>query len=298
MWYYTIMTEPVATAPASAASSVSDSFAAGYQQGMNPPPPKPVKAPTAAAPAASGVAGAATTIASKIGDAANAGADAVNAAVQDPSGTLDKAEKAGKGFFDNLNPGKIIGGILGLAGAWLLGSFFGEGILSTVLMVCLAFPLMIMGSDKLGSTINGWMGHKSPDEPQVALAPQVGGPQQAVAKNQQANAATPATPAKMSLSEAEMNAMLDAAKQKHVQTNSITLVKQNDKLVPVILEPTTAEVNAAQIPVQKMRDVFAECKRATGSDQAITFSPIEGRTDVTPSCVPIVAAANSPGRAS
>jgi hypothetical protein len=65
--------------------------------------------------------------------------------------------------------GKIIGAILGLAGAWFAGNFFGEGIMGTILTIALAVPLSIIGSDKLGGMINGWLGNSQ--TPSVAQAP-------------------------------------------------------------------------------------------------------------------------------
>lgn len=67
------------------------------------------------------------------------------------------------GFFSSFTEeggiGKVIGGLLGLGGAWLAGNFFGGGIISTILMVALAIPMMLIGSDSIGGWINNWLGH-------------------------------------------------------------------------------------------------------------------------------------------
>ncbi len=88
-------------------------------------------------------------------------------------------EKA-KGFWDELTKtgglGKILGGIIGLGGAWFLGNFFGDGIIGTVLTIALAFPLMCIGSEKLGSMFNGWMGTGGNQQPGRGQQLQPGGP--------------------------------------------------------------------------------------------------------------------------
>lgn len=67
------------------------------------------------------------------------------------------------GFFSEFTEeggiGKVLGGLLGLGGAWLAGNFFGGGIMSTILMVALAIPMMLIGSDSIGGWINGLLGH-------------------------------------------------------------------------------------------------------------------------------------------
>lgn len=69
-----------------------------------------------------------------------------------------KAKTFFSSFTDKGGIGKIIGGILGLGGAWLAGNFFGGGILSTILTIALAIPFMLAGSDAIGGWINGFLG--------------------------------------------------------------------------------------------------------------------------------------------
>ncbi|MBX9726801.1 MAG: hypothetical protein K2X09_06010, partial [Rickettsiales bacterium] len=69
-----------------------------------------------------------------------------------------KAKTFFSSFTDKGGIGKIIGGILGLGGAWLAGNFFGGGILSTILTIALAIPFMLAGSDAIGGWINGMLG--------------------------------------------------------------------------------------------------------------------------------------------
>jgi len=54
--------------------------------------------------------------------------------------------------------GSILGAIIGLGGAWFAGNFMGGGVMGTILTIALAVPLSIIGSDKIGGMINGWMG--------------------------------------------------------------------------------------------------------------------------------------------
>ncbi|MDX2094841.1 MAG: hypothetical protein SFW64_02760 [Alphaproteobacteria bacterium] len=76
-----------------------------------------------------------------------------------PEGGLARTKKAFSDFFAKGGVGKIIGGLLGIGGAWFLGSFFGGGVMSTILTIGLAIPLMMMGSSQLGGKINGLMGN-------------------------------------------------------------------------------------------------------------------------------------------
>lgn len=69
-----------------------------------------------------------------------------------------KTKKLFSSFTEEGGIGKIIGGILGLGGAWLAGNFFGGGILSTILTIALAIPFMLAGSDAIGGWINGMLG--------------------------------------------------------------------------------------------------------------------------------------------
>lgn len=64
-------------------------------------------------------------------------------------------------FGESGGVGKIIGGLVGLCGAWFAGNFFGGGIMSTILTVCLAIPFMMGGSTAIGGWINGMLGYKS-----------------------------------------------------------------------------------------------------------------------------------------
>ncbi len=101
-----------------------------------------------------------------------AAADAKDAASKDSDKTKDDHNGLGD-FMSNGGVGKVIGGLLGLGGAWFLGNFFGGifgggGFWGTVLTVALAIPLSIIGSDKLGGWINGMFDHKDAKQPDVA----------------------------------------------------------------------------------------------------------------------------------
>lgn len=108
-------------------------------------------------------------------------ADTVGDVMADPPGTLDKAKKKTKGFFDGMSMPGILGSLLiGLGGAWFLGGIFGDmfggGILSTILTIGLAFLLVPIGYD----IANGMFGKdkKTPalpieNQPQRFTTPQV-----------------------------------------------------------------------------------------------------------------------------
>lgn len=77
----------------------------------------------------------------------------------DSPGWWDRIKEFFSSFTEEGGIGKVLGGLLGLGGAWLAGNFFGGGIMSTILMVALAIPMMLIGSDSIGGWINGLLGH-------------------------------------------------------------------------------------------------------------------------------------------
>lgn len=73
-------------------------------------------------------------------------------------GIFDSIQKFLSGFSQEGGIGKVLGGLLGLGGAWFAGNFFGGGILSTILTIAFSLPLMFIGSDSIGGWINGLLG--------------------------------------------------------------------------------------------------------------------------------------------
>lgn len=138
--------------------------------------------------AANGAAGA-KAIVNGVGEAVDAVTGAVSGKPADSKDKPEKAKDSGTGiggffgdlwdsikeFFSNFKEngsiGSILGGILGLGGAWLAGNFFGGGIMSTILMVALAVPLMLVGSDTIGGWINGALGTSKTDSAQKSSEP-------------------------------------------------------------------------------------------------------------------------------
>lgn len=115
-------------------------------------------------------------------------------------------------FKENGSIGSILGGIIGLGGAWLAGNFFGGGIISTILMVALAIPMMLIGSDSIGGWINNWLGHG--DKSRGGDSPERSQSRTASVATQRAAAASPqqATPSftpSMTLTNEELLAMVN-----------------------------------------------------------------------------------------
>lgn len=65
------------------------------------------------------------------------------------------------GMFNNINAGGLLGGLLGLGGAWMIGSAFGGGMVGTIASVLLAIPLFLLGRKMGDNTLNGLMGRPS-----------------------------------------------------------------------------------------------------------------------------------------
>lgn len=110
--------------------------------------------------------------------------------MKDPAkGTQDALHTLGdaaKNFTSNLNAGKVVGGIGGLIAAFLVGGLFGNGPLKWVFTAMLAPLFLMLGTGKMGDSLNNWISgifkgfNKDGNAP--AQQPQVG---QAYAQGQQ-----------------------------------------------------------------------------------------------------------------
>lgn len=150
-----------------------------------------------------------TTPTSNTGDGASSDSS-------ESSSWWDRIKEFFSSFTEEGGIGKVLGGLLGLGGAWLAGNFFGGGIMSTILMVALAIPLMLVGSDSIGGWINGLLGHGETSrdgdsaQPGQSRAASVGTHRSTSASTEQVNSptATPFTPT-MTLTNEEMLAMVN-----------------------------------------------------------------------------------------
>ena len=111
-----------------------------------------------------------------------------------------KPKKSGIGaWFESLNAGGLIGGLLGVAGAWMVGSGFGGGIVGTVASVLLSLGGFFIGR-KLGDEhINGWMGRPSSKDKEAGLAQVIekGKGQPTIAATKATDVGQTATPAQV-----------------------------------------------------------------------------------------------------
>lgn len=110
-------------------------------------------------------------------------------------------------FKENGSIGSILGGILGLGGAWLAGNFFGGGIMSTILMVALAIPLMLVGSDTIGGWINGFLGDSKKESADKSAAPER--TREVAASKQQEQTRTAASTPTLTFTNEELLAMVN-----------------------------------------------------------------------------------------
>ena len=258
-------------------NTATSPFSAGLNDGLQGKPLNPASSTAAAPTTGGGIGGAISNTAGAIGNAAASGLNTVTNAVSHPGATVTSIEEKTKGFFDHMDIGKILGGILGLGGAWFLGSFFGSGIVSTILMIGLAFPLMIIGSDKLGGMINGWMG-KKPE--QQAGGPGVSSPSLAQSQAQGQSQA----PAGVTLTQDEVNAMIEGQRQNGLATSQLTVTNK--------VTGQQTKINVAELQAD-----FAQClQNGYAPSVVLTMDNATGR--VTPTaCLPQQAAAsNTPGR--
>lgn len=79
----------------------------------------------------------------------------------DAPGMADRAKSVFDNFMNTISAGGVVGGAMGLAGAYLLGGFFGEGIFTKILTLVLAVPMLIIGSKWGKETIDTWLNPKA-----------------------------------------------------------------------------------------------------------------------------------------
>jgi uncharacterized membrane protein len=81
--------------------------------------------------------------------AAQAGQNAADV-LRKPRETIEGWGKGVAEFFNKLKAGNVIGGVLGMVGAWLIGSMFGAGPFQTILMVLLLPLGLYLGAKAAG----------------------------------------------------------------------------------------------------------------------------------------------------
>ena len=214
-------------------------------------------------------AGAAKDLAVK-GTAAVTGAPSAEPEAAAADKDKDNAKKNPlEGFMSEGGIGKVLGGLLGLGGAWFLGNFFGGGIFSTILTIALAVPLAIIGSDKIGDMINGWMGHPK----KVDTAHQQAVDQAAMQAKSQgiAPSTQPTVDAKpaLALTEQELQALLSAPTSDHQRVKVYTA--PNDPALHI--RPVAAN-EATVAGVYNVDDLYARAQASTrGQVAGIAFVP-------------------------
>lgn len=185
-----------------------------------------------------------------------------------PEGGWARTKKAFSDFFAKGGVGKIIGGLLGIGGAWFLGSFFGGGVMSTILTIGLAIPLMLMGGNQLGGKINGWMGNK----PEVkAAAEKSEAP--AIARTREAVTQTAPGPV-LTLSNEEMAAMVASVNHDRDASNDNRMGRVS---VYVTEGPNGRALQARSVADSEAADpglITLEALRAMA--QATSSGPIKG----------------------
>ena len=92
---------------------------------------------------------AATTQPTQQSGPAQAGQAAAEA-LRNPRKTIEGWGRGVAEFFNNLKAGNVIGGVLGMVGAWLIGSMFGAGPFQTILMVLLLPLGLYLGAKAAG----------------------------------------------------------------------------------------------------------------------------------------------------
>lgn len=107
------------------------------------------------------------------------------------------SDKNKPGLFDKFDAGGMIGGLLGAIGGWMAGNMFGGGMFGTIAGILLAIPGMLIGNNKLGPMIQGWIsgkkeGAEKGNEQSKTLGASAPGQSQAAGVNTPAKTTEPA----------------------------------------------------------------------------------------------------------
>ncbi len=230
-WLDQAVAEIIKNKSAPAVSGVSAAAAQGAAKGAEAPNGL---AATVAARAARGEAAAKTDIAKAEAEKAAAAKGGKGDEEAEVEGDLKKKGKEhGKSFMDrlkNLSPGGILGGLLGVLGAWMLGNVFADGMMGTVLFGALALLLAPIGAE-FGSVIMGNLTGNGKGKEKASPAPgqqlQADAPRQGQGQGQ----AVAQEPSRLprGWSQAELAALMDAAQKNGHRMDALQLVVQPGK---------------------------------------------------------------------
>lgn len=239
------------------------------------------------------------------GDAVDAVVGAVSGKPADDKAKPAKAKDSGTGiggffgdlwdsikeFFSNFKEngsiGSIIGAALGLGGAWLAGNFFGGGILSTILMVALAVPLMLAGSDTVGGWINDKIGSSKKESADKSAAPartrevaastQPATPPAVQQGNARATDAGVSAPSGLTtaLTNEELNAIIAAPDNLKDRVQLVLPSSPNGK-VQVISVADSVSSGKYIVDAQALRDSVAQYEARRAAEEGRSAQPISG----------------------
>lgn len=255
------------------APSLGDDYEAGKKKALDAAQKTPDAKPDAPTGAVTGLVDKGKALAETLADKAKTGAKDLDKKLEDKD-AWGNIKSTVSEFFDKFPVGKVLGGIIGILGAWFLGGMFGDGIIGTIMMALLAIPLMMIGGDKLGGMIDDMLGTK-----QASTGGQ--SQQRTVAQGGQANQT--AVGATMTLTEADMHKMLEQQKPAAGPQG------------PELMFVTHDGKNYTHIPAQALQESFDTCRNTNGFIPELSINMDQHNGNITPTCLPRPAS-NSQGR--
>lgn len=146
--------------------------------------------------------------------------------------------------------GNMVGGLLGVGGAWLASSVFGGGWLGTVMFALFAVPAFMMGRSQLGGWLSGMFGEKP--SPAAGQSPErAQGPTQSTA---QAVGAAPATTLELTPQQRLQQDVADVAQKSTIAGATISQLVQTGDMNP-------RQANTAMRSIREYQQMVAGMQR-------------------------------------
>lgn len=155
--------------------------------------------------------------------------------------------------------GDMVGGLLGVGGAWLASSIFGGGWLGTIMFALFAIPAFMMGRGQLGNWISGMLGEQPRPTPAQGQTPAAG----VAAGQAQDQTATPGQPAagvaaapaapQLTPQQQLQQEVAEVAQKSQIARASIAHLVQTGEMNPRRAQTAMRNIGRAEQMVQQMQ---------------------------------------------
>lgn len=148
---------------------------------------------------------------------------------------------------NRVNWGGLVGGLLGVGGAWLASTMFGGGMFGTIAFMLLAIPGFLMGRGFGARNMNGLFGGENDPTPERAVQPQLVRNREVEGPATTAPQTTTPEPTRM----AEAQQGLDAATLDSIQQTQAIYARSGARLQPGDFGLADATAAPAPLPAQQ-----------------------------------------------